>query len=413
MKEKEKFSPKQWVLVRDYNDEYWTLDIYSHYSKKNETFVTVGGGFWEQCIPYEGNEKLLDTKDSPNEKSKFKDGDFLASKGSNFLFILDGNGPCKTSMHCCWGSGMGFRIGGAANSDYIDGYRMATDKEKDFLLSVMHSNRVDWDEKKKELVTYECGYLPKCGDFVAFGREIDKPYIGIFKELAAETSAAHVDYVNYISGSISISSVGWISYNMRPATEEEKNMLLSKLHEIGKDWNAEEKKIVDYKEPYVPKDGDFVHNDGDFYESVFIMRGTIHNNAFLTNGGMSRKQGDTNREWEVMPYKRLTFRGWNPRPATEDEKKELLRILGEMGKIWDEDEKEIKDIEWKPAEGEIFYYVEFSPCDFAFFADFRTFHSDDEQCKGHIEKGNYYRTIREAEYEANQLNEKNNMIFEK
>lgn len=323
MDKEQELRPKQWVLVRDDDDQVWSLDIFSHFVDGVPYPYNCIGDAYAQCIPYRGNEKLLNTSDAPEVK---------------------------------------------------------------------------WE--------------PKNGDFIAFGNGQSK-VLGIYKERHTDVRLAFFDYVDYYDGKMQYFTWAWLGSKLRPATDEEKESFLSKLHEIGKDWNAEEKKIVDYKEPYVPKDGDFVHNDGDFYESVFIMRGTIHNNAFLTNGGMSRKQGDTNREWEVMPYKRLTFRGWNPRPATEDEKKELLRILGEMGKIWDEDEKEIKDIEWKPAEGEIFYYVEFSPCDFAFFADFRTFHSDDEQCKGHIEKGNYYRTIREAEYEANQLNEKNNMIFEK
>ena len=58
---------------------------------------------------------------------------------------------------------------------------------------------------------------------------------------------------------------------IRKATEEEKQLLLSKLHEIGKDWDEEKKEIVDWKwepnkgeEYYFPK---FRLDDGGFVPS--------------------------------------------------------------------------------------------------------------------------------------------------
>ena len=61
------FKPFDKVLVRYYNNSTWSCDLYSHYSKKNEKHCCVGG-FVEYCLPYEGNEYLLGTTDSPDQK---------------------------------------------------------------------------------------------------------------------------------------------------------------------------------------------------------------------------------------------------------------------------------------------------------------------------------------------------------
>ena len=46
------------VLVRDANCYEWEADIFGRYS---DGYITLGGGKWKQCIPYEGNEHLLGT----------------------------------------------------------------------------------------------------------------------------------------------------------------------------------------------------------------------------------------------------------------------------------------------------------------------------------------------------------------
>jgi hypothetical protein len=50
------------VLVRDVAGEVWSLDFYSHSINRLHGCV---GGCWFYCIPYEGNEHLLCTTDSP------------------------------------------------------------------------------------------------------------------------------------------------------------------------------------------------------------------------------------------------------------------------------------------------------------------------------------------------------------
>lgn len=46
------------VLVRDDNCYEWEADIFGRYS---DGYITLGGGKWNQCIPYEENEHLLGT----------------------------------------------------------------------------------------------------------------------------------------------------------------------------------------------------------------------------------------------------------------------------------------------------------------------------------------------------------------
>lgn len=67
-----KFKPFDKVLVRDNDDEYWYANFFSHgyYEDNADGDIT----FWYrcvdhmrylQCIPYEGNEKLVGTRNEP------------------------------------------------------------------------------------------------------------------------------------------------------------------------------------------------------------------------------------------------------------------------------------------------------------------------------------------------------------
>lgn len=59
------------VLVRTSNHKKWVAAFYSHYDKDALLHHCVVGGLWyEQCIPYEGNEHLLDTTNECNEYYK-------------------------------------------------------------------------------------------------------------------------------------------------------------------------------------------------------------------------------------------------------------------------------------------------------------------------------------------------------
>lgn len=51
------------VLVRDNDNQMWTVDMFSFYNRKNVYPFSCVGHSVNQCIPYEGNEYLLGTTD--------------------------------------------------------------------------------------------------------------------------------------------------------------------------------------------------------------------------------------------------------------------------------------------------------------------------------------------------------------
>lgn len=59
------------VLVRDYDDQHWTGSFYSNYDAKDGyPFHCILFGRFKQCIPYEGNEHLLDKNDNCDDYYK-------------------------------------------------------------------------------------------------------------------------------------------------------------------------------------------------------------------------------------------------------------------------------------------------------------------------------------------------------
>lgn len=70
---KHNFHPFDRVLVRDRDDEKWQTGFFSH--EEYNAFYVVSNAHWLQCIPYEGNEHLLGTTDSP--EPEFKRGDLV------------------------------------------------------------------------------------------------------------------------------------------------------------------------------------------------------------------------------------------------------------------------------------------------------------------------------------------------
>ena len=62
------FKPFDKVLVRDYIDEKWILSIFGCYEDEDKDFPYVClNGRYSYCIPYEGNEYLLNTTKSPKD----------------------------------------------------------------------------------------------------------------------------------------------------------------------------------------------------------------------------------------------------------------------------------------------------------------------------------------------------------
>lgn len=62
---KREFKPYDKVLVRDDVKDFWKTDIYLSYVEKGCYHYRCTTGHYRLCIPYEGNEYLLGTTDSP------------------------------------------------------------------------------------------------------------------------------------------------------------------------------------------------------------------------------------------------------------------------------------------------------------------------------------------------------------
>lgn len=61
---KHQFKPFDKVLVRDGDSDIWDCNIFNRIDEDGE-YQCIDYEYWEQCIPYEGNEHLLGTKNKP------------------------------------------------------------------------------------------------------------------------------------------------------------------------------------------------------------------------------------------------------------------------------------------------------------------------------------------------------------
>lgn len=65
---KSEFNPFDRVLVRDGDQERWQAAFYDQYLNGASPHRVIGEGYFSQCIPYEGNEHLHGTTNSPELK---------------------------------------------------------------------------------------------------------------------------------------------------------------------------------------------------------------------------------------------------------------------------------------------------------------------------------------------------------
>ena len=62
------FKPFEKVLCRDYDDDIWRANLFSHNAPGlSFPYYVCGGNFYKQCIPYDGNEQLVGTTNKPEK----------------------------------------------------------------------------------------------------------------------------------------------------------------------------------------------------------------------------------------------------------------------------------------------------------------------------------------------------------
>jgi len=63
--EEPELKPFDHVLVRDFDEEEWVIDIFEEKDRDKPYRYQCLRSFYHQCIPYEGNEHLLGTTGEP------------------------------------------------------------------------------------------------------------------------------------------------------------------------------------------------------------------------------------------------------------------------------------------------------------------------------------------------------------
>ena len=67
LKHKCEFKPFDKILGRNEKDDVWEADLFSHYRKESQYPFRCIGFSRKYCIPYEGNEHLLGTRNNPEQ----------------------------------------------------------------------------------------------------------------------------------------------------------------------------------------------------------------------------------------------------------------------------------------------------------------------------------------------------------
>lgn len=165
-------------------------------------------------------------------------------------------------------------------------------------------------EQVKDLINEPEKYTPKMGDFI-YNEWSDECYIDIYKN-EKDFFASFSISIKSIALTPSITPYSSCS-NIRPATEEEKQLLLKALHEKSKDWDFEKMEIIDYRwrastyEKYFYYDTDFDETSYS-YESWY----EADNRRFNSGNYFKTKEEAEEYRQYCLAYKKLnlsTFRG--------------------------------------------------------------------------------------------------------
>ena len=78
------FKPFDKVLMRDSEHETWEPVLFS--GKVGNAFKDTSLMVWKYCIPYKGNEHLVDTYDAPEQE--FQEGELVAFSDNKKLWYI-------------------------------------------------------------------------------------------------------------------------------------------------------------------------------------------------------------------------------------------------------------------------------------------------------------------------------------
>ncbi len=145
----------------------------------------------------------------------------------------------------------------------------------------------------KVIIEYDDVFKPKNGDFCVIDEDYGRYRALFIHNSKAPQYATLSCYASKIGTRISTKPEVWASGIPRPATEEEREELLSELHKIGKDWDAEKMEIVDLK--WVPKEGELAYYastaaDGMVHQITYS--GAAYHQRLLERGLLFRTRAE-------------------------------------------------------------------------------------------------------------------------
>ena len=157
----------------------------------------------------------------------------------------------------------------------------------------------------KGKTTWE-GFVPPCnfkdGDIVYIRDEYSNAtftYVAILKQIKGEQIYSHCFY-NYEDNAFGTHDFLYNDYNIRFATEEEKQKLFQAIKDNDYKWNAETKTLEKFTEPKFKAGIRIRHKENGIYCTLGEYAEGI--SAYLTNIGLSLTYKDL-EQWELVPNK--------------------------------------------------------------------------------------------------------------
>lgn len=127
----------------------------------------------------------------------------------------------------------------------------------------------------------------KKGDFVAGTDSDGDTLISIYDKKDGDIFNLLASYADWLN-ELRINDICYPLWVNRFATEEEKQILIEKLHEAGKDWDAGKCEVVDLV--WKPREGDKcfypLFNENGFYPCISIFNNTGADNNLLESNYM-------------------------------------------------------------------------------------------------------------------------------
>lgn len=142
------FKPFDKVIVRGYKGEVWRPHLYGYWDEKNQLHVSISSLLVidENILPYEGNEHLVGTTDSPDEEVRLEKDEYIIA--SDIIYALR------------IGSGVIGRFVGIKDRMFL---KRAFERNDEYRYAIRFSdfNPNDMEETKKHILCVKNGRIVK------------------------------------------------------------------------------------------------------------------------------------------------------------------------------------------------------------------------------------------------------------